>query len=215
MLICCAFLFAVLVNGQGVWDKSTKVTFSNRVELPGMVLQAGTYTFKLADSVADRHIVQVFSEDGMHLYGMILAIPNERLEAKGETVLNFEERPKNEPLAIKAWFYPGDTFGQEFVYPKMRATQLAEVNRMPVLAGEVKPTEEIKELEETPVVTITPERAPEIAAALPEAIAAEPAPEPIAAELAPELPKTASPLPLLFLLGISSLGIAGALKVTS
>jgi hypothetical protein len=42
--------------------------------------------------------------------------------------------PTGTPEAIKAWFYPGDNFGQEFVYPKAKATQLAQQEQRPVLS---------------------------------------------------------------------------------
>jgi hypothetical protein len=59
-------------------DQKTVVTFSGPVEIPGQVLPAGTYIFKLADSSSDRNVVQVFNEDGTHLYGTFLAIPPQR-----------------------------------------------------------------------------------------------------------------------------------------
>ena len=45
------------------WDKRTVMTFNEPVEMPGQVLPAGTYVFKLADLQADRTVVQTFTED--------------------------------------------------------------------------------------------------------------------------------------------------------
>src|SRR2546427_495135 len=89
------------------WDQKTIFTFSGPVEIPGQVLQAGTYVFKLADSQSDRNIVQVFSEDEKHLYGTFLAIPDERLRPAGRPIITFDERTNGTPEAVKAWFYPG------------------------------------------------------------------------------------------------------------
>lgn len=50
------------------WDQKTTVTFSQPVEIPGQVLPAGTYVFKLADSMSDRNIVQVYNSEENHLY---------------------------------------------------------------------------------------------------------------------------------------------------
>src|SRR5256885_3335871 len=36
------------------WNKVTKVTFNETVQVPGTVLQPGTYTFKLADRKSTR-----------------------------------------------------------------------------------------------------------------------------------------------------------------
>lgn len=98
------------------WNKETIVTFSEPVELPGVVLQAGTYVFKLMDSPSDRDIVQVFNQDGSRIYATIMAVPDCRLEPSSKTVITLEERAKNSPEAIKEWFYPGDLTGVEFVY---------------------------------------------------------------------------------------------------
>src|SRR5256885_4395669 len=86
------------------WTKMTKVTFGEQVQVPGTVLQPGTYTFKLADGQANRHIVQIFNEDNTSLITTVLAVPNYRLEPTGKTVLAFAERPVDQPVALEAWF---------------------------------------------------------------------------------------------------------------
>ncbi len=117
------------------WNKKTVVTFSQPIEIPGgIILPAGTYVFKLLDSLSDRHIVQVFSEDQSHVYATILAIPNYRLKVTGKTVMTFGESAVGVPQAIRAWFYPGANSGEEFVYPKKRAMELALVTHQPILA---------------------------------------------------------------------------------
>ena len=114
------------------WNKKTVFTFNEPVEIPGQVLSAGTYVFKLLDSQSDRNIVQIFNKDENHVYATLLAIPDYRLKPTGKTVITFAERAANAPEAVKAWFYPGDNYGQEFVYPKVRAEQLAKVVKQPV-----------------------------------------------------------------------------------
>ena len=114
------------------WDKKTVFTFSGPVEIPGSVLPAGTYVFKLTDSDSDRNIVQVFNKDENHLYGTFLAIPDYRMKTPGRPIITFEERAARVPEAVKAWFYPGDNYGNEFVYPKMKAVELARRTQQPV-----------------------------------------------------------------------------------
>ena len=97
------------------------MTFSEPFEVPGadaQILPAGTYVFTLVDSLSDRNIVRITNEDGTHVFTTILAINNLRLKPTDKTVMSFKERGEGQPEAIKAWFYPGDTYGQEFVYPK-------------------------------------------------------------------------------------------------
>ena len=193
------------------WNKKTIVTFNQPMEVPGnMTLPAGKYVFKLLDSNAFRHIVQIWNEDENHLFTTILAIPNYRLKPTGETVINFSERPANQPQALRAWFYPGDNFGQEFAYPKTRALQLAEASNAAVPAETAEPTAE--NLATVPLVAVTPSQKEEpIAEAAP--VEQKTAPEaPMVAE-AKELPKTASPVPLIGLLGLVSLGLAFGLRL--
>lgn len=200
-----------------VWDKKTTVTFSAPIEIPGIgdrFLPAGTYVFRLLDSLSDRNVVQIFNKDESHLYATILAIPNYRLKATDKTVMPFAERRAGAPQAIRAWFYPGDNFGQEFVYPKMRAVELAKETNQPIIyipeevAPEIvapvtaKTEPPVVALEEAPLAAVEP-TGKEVAVAE----VAVPPPTQTAS-----LPTTASNLPLLALIGLLSLGVAFSLR---
>ena len=182
-------------------DKKTTMTFSEPFEVPGVdaqILPAGTYVFKLLDSWSDRNIVQIFSPDETHVYTTILAIPNYRLKATDKTVLTFAERGAGQPEAIKAWFYPGETWGQEFVYPKKRAIELAKIVNEPVLATPVEVTTvHIESLKNVRLEAIKPTGEEVPVTAVVEA--------PPAAVVAQALPHTASSLPLFALIGLLSL----------
>ena len=125
-------LLAPQIQGDE-FDKKTILTFSAPVEVPGRVLPAGTYVFKLLDSQSDRHIVQIYNKDENQLIATVLAVPDERLEPRGKTVISFDERPSGSPEALRAWFYPGNTIGQEFVYPHSRAKEIAKRSGQHVL----------------------------------------------------------------------------------
>jgi hypothetical protein len=195
------------------FNKWTNLTFSQPVELPGNVtLPAGTYAFTLLDHFGYRHIVQVFNRDHTHLYATILAIPNYRVEPTEKTVMRFSEVAAGAPNAIKDWFYPGDNFGQEFVYPKQRAVELAKASSQPVPAmpEELAPNitkpaatpaePSVQELKKAPLKAEQPTgEEVEIAQAFPTT-------PPAAAPLT-KLPKTASMLPLI--------GLSGLLLVTT
>jgi len=189
------------------WNKRTKLTFSQPIEVPGKVLPAGTYMFKLLDSTSYRHIVQIWNEDETQLITTIIAIPNYRLEPTAETVIKFHERPGDSPEALRAWFYPGDESGQEFAYPKTRAIQLAQASNEIVPAEAFEPTEST--IKTVPLVAITPEKKEE---SLTEAIQILPL-HPEHLTLAPALPKTASSIPLIGLLGLASIGLAFSLRL--
>jgi len=185
------------------WNKKTVMTVNETIQVPNKVLPPGTYVIKLLDSPSDRHIVQIFNGDETELLTTILAIPNYRLEPTGKSVFSFWEMPPGQPRALRAWFYPGDNFGQEFAYPKTEAVAIATVSHAPVPSTEtVKPVE----FETAPITEVEPEQT---IAALPElpAPAVSPAPIEVAKEVPPvrELPKTASPYPLIGLAGVLSL----------
>jgi hypothetical protein len=212
------------------WNRKTVMTFSGPVEIPGVhltgwaVLPAGTYVFKILDSQSDRHIVQIFNQDETMIYATILAIPNYRLKATDKTVITFTERPAGEPEALRAWFYPGRNWGEEFVYPKARAVVLAKAANTPVLFTPadlpLEVTEPIKTVDAPVVATLR--TAPVMAVQptgeevqLAEVVTPPPAETEVAMAPMPAektLPSTASPLPLMALLGLLALGGVLALR---
>ena len=207
------------------WNEKTLITFSAPVELPGIVLPPGEYVFKLMDSTSNRNIVLLFNRNETKLYGTFLTISDYRLNPSSQTVVRFEERPANSPEAIKEWFYPGDQYGQEFVYPKPRATELAKASHQPVASmpsetaqNITKPAKTAQEpsvvaLKQAPVTAVNPKGAEvEIAQAAtpkPPAATAAPAPAPAPARL----PQTASYLGVILLAGVMSLCLALALRL--
>jgi hypothetical protein len=103
----------------------TIMTFSAPVELPGMRLEAGTYVWKLADT-ASRNVIQVFTQDEKEILGQWLFIPAERREVTGETVVTFRETSAGSTPAVQYWFYPGESIGKEFIYPRDQALRIAQ-----------------------------------------------------------------------------------------
>jgi hypothetical protein len=228
------------------WDKKTTITISEPVQMPScctpdhtVTLPAGTYVFALVDSLSDRHIVRVFEKDGKTVVTTILAIPNYRLTPTDKTSIQFWETPAGQPRAMRAWFYPGDNFGQEFAYYKTQSLEIAKVAKAPV------PTfmaEQETELKTTPLFTFdeqgtqaplkseTPPTHEADRVVTPEPAApveVKPDPVPVktdADQVAPSepvpstdpapvsLPHTASPFPLIGLFGLGSLAFSGLLS---
>lgn len=121
-------------------QEKTYLTFSGPVELPGMTLPAGTYTFKLADTPG-RNVVQVLSQDEQTLHGQFLFVQANRTEPTGETVVTFRETAEGATPAVQYWYYPGEAIGKEFVYPKDQAMRIAARTNSTVLSvdGEIGP----------------------------------------------------------------------------
>jgi hypothetical protein len=187
--VCCAIVLGALVLALSTqadqWNKKTILTINETLQIPGATLTPGKYVFKLMDSPANRHIVQVFNEDETQLITTILAIPNYRLQPTGKTEFGFWEMPQGSAPALRAWFYPGDNFGQEFAYPKTEATKIAAATHEPVQSISDQAT-----AEELKTTTVTPEGTAkdEVAAATP------PAPQPAPSAPSPQ-PAPAAPAP--------------------
>src|ERR1043166_80769 len=217
-LFCMALMGTAFSAKADDWNRKTEITFSGPVEIPGVhltgwgVLPAGTYVFKILDSQSDRHIVQIFSKDEKTVYATILAIPNYRLKTTDKTVISFRERPAGQPEALKAWFYPGRQWGEEFVYAKSRAVELAKETNEPVLATPIElAAAPIEALKTAPIEAVDPKGEPIELAQVVEAPPAAAEPATVAEN---SLPKTASSLPLVGLMGLVAL-VAGLLMLIS
>ena len=190
-------------------DRKTILTFNEPVEIPGRVLPAGRYQFRLLDSDDDQGIIEISSADGRHVVATVLAIPNYRARTPGKTIVTFEQRAAGAPPAIQAWFYPGEDKGLEFVYPKTRALQLAQAAQQPVKAT---PDENAAHMGETP----TTAQAAESLKGAPVQVA-QPTGEVVELEevfrAVPALPRTASVEPAEMIVGVALLALGFALNV--
>lgn len=184
-------------------SEKTFLTFSGPVELPGMTLPAGTYTFKLADTPG-RNVVQVYSQDEKDIHGQFLFVQANRRDATGDTVVTFRETAAGTTPAVQYWYYPGETIGKEFVYPRDQAMKIAARTNSTVLstdgaitAGSLAGNRGVVEQ------PVPPEVRSEVPAERPVATSGQV--EAQGQVAAAELPRTASPLPLAGLIGLLSL----------
>ena len=229
-LLGCALAVATLVGttafAQEPVDQRTYFTFSAPFELPGnKTLPAGKYTFRVLDSPSNRHIVQILSEDATKIQATLLAIPAQRQDPPSEPEIRFMEAAASMPPAVKTWWYPGRTIGHEFIYPKEQARRLAARQSEPVLSVKTEDSStdamQSSDLErvngDTAASTTAtePTRTADAAPPPPPAPRVEaPAPRverPVAVERT-ELPRTASNLPLVGLIGVASFLMAAAMR---
>jgi len=205
-----------------VWDKKTILTIDQPIQVEDTYLEPGTYVFKLLNSDSNRHIVQIYDRDQKHMISMTQAIPNYRIQPTGKSRFMFYETPSGSVRAMRAWFYPGDNYGQEFRYPKqlrqvaftktttdtVARTSVEEPTPSPVVK-EREITNEVAAAEPAPVAE--PEKPVEepviVAQNTTPAPAAQPetAPAPAPVTTPTELPKTATLFPLIGLSGLLSL----------
>jgi hypothetical protein len=215
------------------WDKLTIVTVNQPIQVRDTLLQPGKYVFKLLDSNADRHIVQIFNGDQSHIINTILAVPTERRldQVTGHTDFTFWETPGGYAKAMRDWYYPGDSVGQEFSYPKNPAPiETASVSTSELQTqGMVQTPDIMPDMTPAPVpepMTTQPEAPPPVAqqseesetqpeiaqAAPPPAPAPPPEQPPAQPEQPSTLPKTASPYPLAGVTGLLSLALYGLVR---
>ena len=198
------------------WDKKTILTVDQPIQVTETLLEPGQYVLKLADSTSDRHIVQIFNRDQTRIIDTVLAIPNYRLQPTGHSRFAFWETPAGSAKALRAWFYPGDNFGQEFRYPKrlaMLATTApalpapeppaaAPAQSEPPAPQQPEPQAMQQEPKQEEPVEIAQNAPPET-----------PAPARNEEQMPETLPKSSSPYPLVGLSGLLSLGLYGLLRL--
>jgi LPXTG-motif cell wall-anchored protein len=225
-----AIAASATVANADTYNRLTRVTFSGPVQIPNahakegvVTLPAGTYIFRLLDSPTARHVVEVTNTRGNVVYSTILAIPDYRVNATSKTVMYFSEQRAGSPPPIKAWFYPGDNYGQRFVYPKAKAVEIAAAVNQPV-PSHTAPTVEKTKYEEIPVAIQTPAKQETVYTASTfdrvdatdtAGVDGEAVREPVttaAAAPAAALPKTASSLQLYGLLGLLLLAVSFLLR---
>ena len=234
--------FGVTATASQLFDKKTRITINQPMEIPGtpaIVLAPGTYVLKLLNSSSIRSIVQFFNADETRLYSTVIGIPDYRLQTPEKTEISFYETEPGRAHPIRAWFYPGDNYGVEFVYSKARALEVAKATSQHVMSAAnpttSTPTEQptaaqVSQLQNETVVATTPQGTDvSLAEAHPPGASqpkvetsqsvtpSSPSSKPIAtvASNTPQktLPKTASSMPLLALAGIMLLGAAFSLGI--
>ena len=234
-LAAAALAASLSVVRADTWDKKTTVSFSQPVEVPGAILQPGKYVMKLVDSQSDRHVVQFTNERQNHVYATAMAIPAYRTQVTGHTVITFYEAAAGQAEPIRNWYYPGDNFGQEFVYPKEHLRDIAFVRTAtpptldtrskvqspvtaaePVLEGESAPVGPIETQAQANSLTNDESNAPvEIAQATPpkrEEPAAAASSAPAQPPAPTELPQTSGNIAGIALMGLTSIGGALAAR---
>jgi LPXTG-motif cell wall-anchored protein len=232
VLGCGAALTASIVTfgaKADEWDKKTILTVNQPIQVRDTLLEPGQYVFKLVNSNSDRHIVQIFNADQSHIINTVLAIPKQRMEPTGDSQFTFYETPSGTARALRAWFYRGDTVGQEFPYPRhlkevalleppppapapeptrvqpvqpAPASQPQSMTKEPTTGEPPKDTQPLETAQSTPPPASLQ---PPPAAAPTDGQADRQQPE--------ELPKTASPYPLIGLSGLVLLGLSGLLRL--
>lgn len=138
-LLCAAAIAALVAPAITAQDwndkKTTYLTFSGPIQVPGATLPAGTYMFRVADPSGNaRKIIQIRDKEGTRIFATLFSVPNQMPQPKDDPFVMFSETPAGQPVAVKSWFYPGERTGYEFVYPKDQVMRIARDTKTSVLA---------------------------------------------------------------------------------
>jgi hypothetical protein len=124
-MIVAFTLFFELAAHADEDDQATEITFSQPIQVPGQVLPAGTYLFKLL-SGDDLDIVQIFNSNQTHLYATLETIASESQPVSNDATVTLAEQGLGKPDVLLKWFYPGNETGHEFVYSNQVEKQMAQ-----------------------------------------------------------------------------------------
>jgi hypothetical protein len=100
----------------GSFDERTVVTFSGSVQIPGQVLPAGTYVFKLSPIPLERDVVQILNSDENQVIATLFTVPVWRDTARGQSKIELGEATAGNPPPVHQFVYAGATRAHEFVY---------------------------------------------------------------------------------------------------
>ena len=135
-MIIAFTLFFELAAHADESNQATTMAFSQPIQIPGQILPAGTYSFKLLDSNSDPNVVQIFNSDQTHLYATLQTVATERQDPTGDTAITLAEQGGGKPDALLKWFYPGRDTGHEFVYSGQQEKQLAQDTQQTIVANQ-------------------------------------------------------------------------------
>jgi len=121
VVVTCLVLGALLAqrpaSASSNTNKTMYLTFSGAVQLPGVTLAAGTYTFELEDPMASGDLVCVRNRRGDHAYflGFTRRVDRPANLRPGQ-VVSFSETAAGTPPRIAVWYPSDDSHGREFIY---------------------------------------------------------------------------------------------------
>jgi len=191
VITCAMVALAAVAEARAAEPvKQTSFVINEQCEIPSMILEPGRYVFKLAEHEQQRNVLDVFETvqlwtgDETRLLSTLLTMPNYDQPTTDKTVFTFFERSAKQPKALRIWFAPGRNYGQEFVYPKLQAVELAKSVGRTVLSMPVELPGDLGKLAAAPLPQPGAARAATPAAAAPQP-SPPPAKTPSAASVAP------------------------------
>ncbi len=212
-VLCGAGLVASAVRADGDVDgpgKKATVAVQAPMEVPGMVLNPGSYVFKQSGSQSGWTIVQIFDATESNLITTVLAYANPKISNNGQTVMMYTA-PGSNAQTLEAVTFPGDAAPDQFAYPAAEADRIGAANRTRIPStgtNDAYPSSlpDAASSWSAPLTNNTVAAAPAPAPAPSQAMTANNDADAAAtAPAARTLPQTASAVPLIGLIGMFAL----------
>jgi hypothetical protein len=121
-LACVAFAPTAVAD---VSNQATKLHFNKPIEVPGVVLPAGTYWFVPENNQGDRNIVEIFNARRTQLVATVATIPALRADTHGRIEVVLAQQ-HHSPDALWKLYYPGLETGHQFLYPEHEQKRLRQ-----------------------------------------------------------------------------------------
>jgi hypothetical protein len=99
--------------GAQIPIQKLRVTVTEPLEVPNLVLPVGTYVF---EALENGRVTRILSADESHIYTTVVTQPEERREPVENPLVTLKEVPKGEVPRIDSWFFAGEAIGNEFLY---------------------------------------------------------------------------------------------------
>jgi hypothetical protein len=207
LFLAGAFLLASSFNGTVARaDDSAKqatVTIQAPQQVPGSVLERGTYVFKQTGAQSGWVIVQIYSNDGSALMTTVLAYPNPKLASNGQNFVTYPANGSGSIPAMEGIVFTGDSTVEQFAYPRAVADQIGEANhtRIPTTGTDDAYPSALPDAAASWSAPVTN------SAASQESDSSAPAAtvQTVAMTREQKLPATASAMPLILLIGVFAL----------
>lgn len=110
--------------------KSTAISIETPTQVPGSVLPAGTYMFKNSGSRSGWNVVQIYNHDGSALVTTVLAYPNPKVAANGQTVIIYPANGAGTIPTMEGVVLAGESTVEQLAYPRGTADQIGAANHL-------------------------------------------------------------------------------------
>jgi hypothetical protein len=202
-----ASLVSPALRADNTSVKQATVTIQTPEQVPGSVLPAGTYVFKQSGSQSGWTIVQIYNNDDTAIVTTVLAYPNPKVASNGQNAVTYPANGAGSIPAIEGFVFTGDSTVEQFAYPRTAADQIGGANhtRIPTTGADDAYPSALPDAANSWSAPVTNNASADTASdatMTAQNTATTDNTVPATTTTQRDLPQTASPLPLIMLIGL-------------